>query len=79
MNDGGWLQFTPHPLLPGLTRMAVRGIGYVQETITPMFDLWIIPGMTEQGAIADMQAFLDRFVAQNPGFRAELDVPVSPH
>jgi len=76
--EGGWLRFTPHPLLPGIPRMAVRGIEHFQDVTTINFDLRIVPGMTEAGVVADLTALLDSIAAGDPAFRYELVVPLSP-
>ncbi|HEX9463226.1 MAG TPA: M20/M25/M40 family metallo-hydrolase [Alphaproteobacteria bacterium] len=75
--DGGWLSYTPHPLIPGFPRMAVRGIEHFQDATTLSFDIRIIPGMTEAGVRTDLVRFLDAIAAQDPEFRYELIVPVS--
>jgi acetylornithine deacetylase len=74
---GGWLRFTPHPLLPGFPRMAVRNIEHFQDTTTLSFDLRIIPGMTEQSACEDMTRLLDSIAASDPEFKFELVIPMS--
>jgi acetylornithine deacetylase len=74
---GGWLRFDPHPLLPGFPRMAVRNIEHFQDTTTLMFDLRIIPGMTEESVREDMQRLLDGIAAEDPRFQAELVIPQS--
>ncbi len=73
-----WLRFTPHPLLPGFPRMAVRNIEHFQDTTTITFDVRIIPGMTEESVRSDIQALLDRMSADDPELHAELIVPQSP-
>lgn len=75
--QGSWLHFTPHPLLPGYPRMAVRNIEHFQNTTTLMFDLRIIPGMTEDSVRQDMTALLDRIAAEDPDFKYELIIPQS--
>lgn len=75
---GGWLDFTPHPLVPGFPRMAVRGIEHFQDTTTLSFDLRIVPGMTEASVVRDLAAYLDGLAARDRDFRYELVVPVSP-
>lgn len=77
IEEGGWLRFTPHPLLPGFPRMAVRDIEHFQDTTTLTFDLRIIPGMTEESAREDLQALLDRLHADDSTFVADLIVPQS--
>jgi acetylornithine deacetylase/succinyl-diaminopimelate desuccinylase-like protein len=74
---GGWLRFDPHPLLPGFPRMAVRNIEHFQHTTTLMFDLRIIPGMSEESVRTDMTALLDGIAASDPDFRYELIIPQS--
>ena len=75
---GSWLRYTPHPLLSGFPRMAVRNIEHFQDTTTLMFDLRIIPGMTEGSVREDLQRLLDGIAAEDPDFHAELIVPQSP-
>lgn len=74
---GGWLRYTPHALLPGYPRMAVRNIEHYQNTTTLMFDLRIVPGMTEQSVREDITARLDAIAAEDPEFRYELIIPQS--
>jgi len=74
---GGWLRFTPHPLLPGFPRMAVRNIEHFQDTTTLSFDLRIIPGMTEDSVRADMTHLLDGIAAGDADFHYELVIPMS--
>lgn len=75
--SGGWLRFTPHPLLPGFPRMAVRNLEHFQETTTLTFDLRIIPGMSEESVREDMTRLLDQLAAADPTFRYELLIPQS--
>ncbi|NJO83217.1 MAG: M20 family metallopeptidase [Blastochloris sp.] len=77
ISPGSWLRYTPHPLIPGFPAMAVRNIEHFQDTTTLMFDLRIVPGMTEEGVRADMQALLDTIAADDPDFHAELIIPQS--
>jgi len=72
-----WLRYTPHPLLAGYPRMAVRNIEHYQNMTTLMFDLRIVPGMTEESVRQDMTALLDSIAAQDPEFRYELIIPQS--
>ncbi len=74
---GGWLRFTPHPLLPGFPRMAVRGIEHFQDTTTLSFDLRIIPGMTEDSVREDLTELLQGIAANDPEFSFELVIPLS--
>jgi acetylornithine deacetylase/succinyl-diaminopimelate desuccinylase-like protein len=74
---GGWLRFTPHELLPGYPRMAVRNIEHYQNQTTLMFDLRIVPGMTEESVREDISALLDSIAADDPDFRYELIIPQS--
>ena len=74
---GGWLRFTPHPLLPGFPRMAVRNIEHFQDTTTLAFDVRIIPGMTEDSVREDMQNLLEGIQADDPEFAFELVIPLS--
>lgn len=74
---GGWLRFTPHPLLPGFPAMAVRNIEHFQDATTLMFDLRIVPGMSEESVREDMTRLLDDIAATDPTFRYELIIPQS--
>lgn len=76
--QGSWLNYTPHELIPGYPRMAVRNIEHYQNMTTLMFDLRIVPGMTEEGVRADMTALLDAIAAEDPEFQVELIIPQSP-
>jgi acetylornithine deacetylase len=75
---GSWLRYDPHPLLPGYPRMAVRNIEHYQNMTTLMFDLRIVPGMTEESVRADMTALLDSIAVDDPEFQYELSIPQSP-
>jgi acetylornithine deacetylase/succinyl-diaminopimelate desuccinylase-like protein len=75
--QGGWLRYQVHPLLPQYPAMAVRNIEHFQDTTTLMFDLRIIPGMTEDSVREDMIRLLDGIAAANPGFQYELVIPQS--
>jgi acetylornithine deacetylase/succinyl-diaminopimelate desuccinylase-like protein len=77
VDQGGWLLYTPHPLLPGFPSMAVRHIEHFQDTTTITFDLRIIPGMTEESVRADMTRRLDQIAAEDPNFHYELIIPQS--
>ncbi|BCX03069.1 MAG: acetylornithine deacetylase [Candidatus Roseilinea sp.] len=74
---GGWLRFDPHPLLPGFPRMAVRNIEHFQDITTLVFDLRIVPGMTEDTVREDMQRLLERIAEDDADFRFELIIPQS--
>ncbi|MCU0511175.1 MAG: M20/M25/M40 family metallo-hydrolase [Anaerolineae bacterium] len=76
-DQGGWLRFTPHPLLPGFPAMAVRNIEHFQDTTTLMFDLRIIPGMTEDSVREDVQRLLAGLAAADPDLHYELIIPQS--
>jgi acetylornithine deacetylase len=76
--QGSWLRYTPHELLPGYPRMAVRNIEHYQNTTTLMFDLRIVPGMSEESVRADMTALLDAIAADDPELHYELIIPQSP-
>jgi acetylornithine deacetylase len=76
--QGGWLRYTPHVLLPAYPRMAVRNIEHYQNMTTLMFDLRIVPGMTEESVREDIMALLDSIAADDPDFRYELIIPQSP-
>ena len=75
--QGSWMRFTPHPLLPGFPRMAVRNIEHFQDTTTLSFDLRIIPGMTEDSVREDMLGLLNQIAADDPEFQFELVIPLS--
>jgi acetylornithine deacetylase/succinyl-diaminopimelate desuccinylase-like protein len=77
VDQGGWLRYTPHPLLPGFPSMAVRHIEHFQDTTTITFDLRIIPGMTEESVRADMTRRLNQIAAADPNFHYELIIPQS--
>jgi acetylornithine deacetylase len=77
-SEGGWLRFTPHPLIPGFPAMAVRNIEHFQDTTTLLFDLRIVPGMTEESVREDMTRLLDGLCAADPAFQYELMIPQSP-
>ncbi len=74
---GGWLRYTPHPLIPGFPSMAVRNIEHFQDATTLMFDLRIVPGMTEASVCEDLLGLLNGSAADDPEFRYELIVPQS--
>jgi len=76
-STGGWIDFEPHPLLPGFPRIAVRDISHDQDVTTLMFDLRIPPGVTEESATRDLQALLERLRERDPEFAYELVVPQS--
>lgn len=76
--QGSWLRYKPHDLLPGYPRMAVRNIEHYQNMTTLMFDLRIVPGMSEGSVRQDMTALLDSIAADDPEFRYELIIPQSP-
>lgn len=75
--EGGWLRYEAHPLIPGFPAMAVRNIEHYQDTTTLQFDLRIIPGMTEASVREDMTALLDSIKADDPEFDYELIIPQS--
>ena len=77
VDQGGWLHYTPHPLIPGFPSMAVRNIEHFQDTTTITFDLRIIPGMTEESVRSDMTRRLNQITAADPAFRYELIIPQS--
>ncbi len=77
VDQGGWLHYTPHPLIPGFPSMAVRHIEHFQDTTTITFDLRIIPGMTEESVRADMTRRLDQIAAKDPNFHYALIIPQS--
>ncbi|MDX2139772.1 MAG: M20/M25/M40 family metallo-hydrolase [Chloroflexota bacterium] len=77
VENGGWLRYTPHPLIERYPAMAVRNIEHYQDTTTLSFDLRIVPGMTEDSVRADLTRLLDGIAAQDPEFRYELVIPLS--
>ena len=74
-SEGGWLTFTPHPLIFGFPAMAVRNIEHYQNTTTLTFDLRIVPGMDDETVRQDMMALLDSIQADDPDFQYELIIP----
>lgn len=77
IDNGGWLRYTPHPLIPGFPSMAVRNIEHYQNETTLTFDLRIIPGMTEDTVREDLTALLDTIKANDLEFQYELIIPQS--
>lgn len=77
-DEGGWIRFDAHPLLPGFPRMAVRGIEHFQDVTTINFDIRIIPGMTEASVCEDLHGLLRSIAAGDRDFKYELVVPLSP-
>ena len=77
VEDGGWLRYQPHPLIPGYPSMAIRNVAHYQDVTTLAFDLRIIPGMTEESVREDMQARLEAIKAADPEFEFELLIPQS--
>ena len=75
--DGGWLRYQPHPLIPGYPSMAIRDIEHYQDATTLTFDLRIVPGMSEDSVREDMRARLDQIRAADPEFDYELLIPQS--
>ena len=75
--DGGWLRFVPHPLLPGFPAMAVRDIEHHQHITTLSFDLRLVPGMSEEGVRADLHALLEEIRQEDPDLQFELVIPQS--
>ena len=75
--DGGWLRFVPHPLLPGFPAMAVRDIEHHQHITTLSFDLRLVPGMSEEGVRADLHALLEGIRQEDPDLQFELVIPQS--
>ena len=76
-DDGGWLRYQPHPLIPGYPSMAIRDIEHYQDETTLTFDLRIIPGMTEDTVRDDMRARLERIRREDGEFEFELRIPQS--
>ncbi len=77
MEDGGWLRYRPHPLIPGYPSMAIRDIEHYQDVTTVAFDLRIIPGMTEDSVREDMGARLEQIKQADCEFEYELVIPQS--
>lgn len=75
--DGGWLRYRPHPLIPGYPSMAIRNIEHYQDVTSLTFDLRIIPGMSEDSVRADMQARLEQIRQADGDFEYELLIPQS--
>ena len=75
--DGGWLRYQAHPLIPGYPAMAIRDIKHYQDVTTVAFDLRIIPGMTEDSVREDMRARLEAIKRADPEFEYELIIPQS--
>ncbi len=75
--DGGWLRYQPHPLLPGYPSMAIRDIAHFQDMTTVVFDLRIVPGMSEDTVREDMEARLKRIRQEDSEFEYELVIPQS--
>lgn len=75
--DGGWLRYQPHPLLPGYPSMAIRDIAHFQDMTTVVFDLRIVPGMSEDTVRKDMEARLKRIRQEDSEFEYELVIPQS--
>ncbi len=77
VQDGGWLRFEAHTLLPGFPAMAVRDIEHHQHITTLSFDLRIVPGMSEESVRADLLALLEQIRQEDPEFQFELVIPQS--
>ena len=77
VEDGGWLRYRPHALIPGYPSMAIRNIEHYQDVTTLSFDLRIIPGMSEDSARQDMQARLEQIAREDSDFEFELVIPQS--
>lgn len=77
LEDGGWLRYRPHPLLPGYPSMAIRNIEHYQDVTTLTFDLRIIPGMSEDSAREDINARLEQIRQTDGEFEYELLIPQS--
>lgn len=89
MNALHALEFThePHAALPGLPRMHVgsimggdvkrerRGDVDMSDSCTLAIDLRLHPGMTEEGAVADIEALLKRLAAADPDMEYEFLPP----
>ncbi len=77
VEDGGWLRYQPHPLVPGYPSMAIRNIAHYQDVTTVAFDLRIIPEMTEASVREDMRARLEQIRREDDEFQYELLIPQS--
>ena len=77
VEDGGWLRYRPHPLIPGYPSMAIRNIEHYQDVTTLTFDLRIIPGMSEDSVREDMQTRLEAIRREDSDFEFELVIPQS--
>ncbi len=77
VEDGGWLRYRPHPLIPAYPSMAIRNIEHYQDVTTLSFDLRIIPGMSEDSVRQDMQARLEQIARKDSDFEFELVIPQS--
>lgn len=77
VEDGGWLRYQPHALIPGYPSMAIRNIEHYQDVTTVTFDLRIIPGMSEDSVRDDMQARLEQIRQSDRDFAFELVIPQS--
>ena len=77
LEDGGWLRYRPHPLLPGYPSMAIRNIEHYQDVTTLTFDLRIIPGMSEDSVREDINARLEQIRQTDGEFEYELLIPQS--
>ena len=75
VEQGGWLRYDRHELLPGFPSMALRDIEHYQDQTSLTFDLRIIPGMSEASVREDMQMRLERIQADDPDFDFELIIP----
>ncbi len=75
LEDGGWLRYRPHPLIPAYPSMAIRNIEHYQDVTTLSFDLRIIPGMSEDSVRQDMQARLEQIAREDSDFEFELVIP----
>jgi acetylornithine deacetylase len=83
---GGWLEFTPHPELPGFPMLTVDTIHkehYYQPNMTGMssrecemvFQLRTVPGQTLASVRMDLERLLAEIRAEHPAFDCQLTIP----
>ena len=83
---GGWLNFTPHPDLPGFPMHCVDSIhkehyyhtnytGLSTRECDLLFQLRTVPGQTLQTVEADLVRLLDGIKADHPAFNYDLAIP----
>lgn len=72
LRAGHWLSFEPDDRLPGFPRIAIRKIESDLDTCTLYFDISSVPNMTFETIDSDLRHLLERFTAEDPSFRAEV-------